>query len=73
MRELRKVVGYLGPEPVIFKTSVKQNLLLANPDAGEEDIERALKVANIWAFVNEKLDDGIDTVIGGSEVILSRG
>lgn len=70
---MRKVIGYLGREPVIFKTSVRRNLLLANPDASEQDIEDALRAANAWSFVVEKLEDGIDTVIGGQTGILSRG
>ena len=42
---LRKQIGYVGQEPVLFAMTVKENLLLGNPTAGEEEIVAALKEA----------------------------
>lgn len=36
---LRNQIGYVGQEPVLFATSIKENLMLAKPDATEEDIK----------------------------------
>jgi ABC-type multidrug transport system fused ATPase/permease subunit len=35
IREFRRVIGYVGQEPVMFNTSIRENLLFANPDATE--------------------------------------
>lgn len=42
---LRKQIGYVGQEPVLFAMTVKENLLLGNPTASEEEIVAALKEA----------------------------
>ena len=44
-------MGYVGQEPVMFNTSIRENLLLANPNASDEEIELALKSANAYDFV----------------------
>ena len=51
LKELRRCVGYVAQEPVLFNTSIRENLLFANPDATEKDIEDALKRAKAWDFV----------------------
>ena len=45
MEWLRKQIGYVGQEPVLFAMTVKENLLLGNPTASEEEIVAALKEA----------------------------
>ena len=42
---LRSQVGYVTQEPVLFATSIKENLLLGKADASEEEIEEALRKA----------------------------
>ena len=44
-------MGYVGQEPVLFNTTIKQNMLLGNPEATEEDIISALKKANAYDFI----------------------
>ena len=39
LRELRRKIGYVGQEPVLFNTSIKENLLYGDPDASEEQIK----------------------------------
>jgi ATP-binding cassette, subfamily B (MDR/TAP), member 1 len=36
---LREQIGYVGQEPVLFATSIRDNLLLAKVDASNDDIE----------------------------------
>ena len=42
---LREKIGYVGQEPVLFATSIKENLLFGNEDATDEEIDAALKQA----------------------------
>ena len=42
---LREIIGYVGQEPVLFAPSIKENLLFANQNATDDQIEKALKKA----------------------------
>lgn len=42
---LRKNIGYVGQEPVLFATSIKENLLFGNSEASENEIIESLKAA----------------------------
>lgn len=67
MRELRRKIGYVGQEPVLFNSSIKDNLLYGNPTATDEQVINALKSANAWNFINEKMgQDGINTNVGNA-------
>ena len=48
---MRRLIGYVGQEPVLFNTSIKENMLFAQPDATDEEIIQALKDANAWDFI----------------------
>ena len=74
MRELRRKIGYVGQEPVLFNSSIKENLLYGNPTATDEQVINALKSANAWNFINEKMGaEGINTNVGNSGGQLSGG
>jgi ABC-type multidrug transport system fused ATPase/permease subunit len=60
LRSMRQLIGYVGQEPVLFNTSIKENMLFAKPDATDEQIEKALKDANAWDFIDE-FPDKINT------------
>lgn len=64
---LRRNIAYVGQEPVLFSMSVKENLLLAKPDATEDDLIEALRQANAYDFVMD-LEKKLDTYIGGGGV-----
>jgi ABC-type multidrug transport system fused ATPase/permease subunit len=71
---LRRKIGYVGQEPVLFNQSIKENLLYGNPDATDEEIIQALKSANAWDFINKKMGtDGINTNVGNAGGQLSGG
>lgn len=57
---------------MLFNTSIRENLLFANPEATEQDMIEALKRARAWGFVN-RMDKGIDTNVGASGGSLSGG
>lgn len=50
---LRSVIGYVGQEPVLFATTIRENLLFAKEDATEQELEDALRKAEALDFVNQ--------------------
>ena len=69
---LRKQIAYVFQEHLLMAESIRENLLVANPDATEEQIYEALETAGCMEFI-EELPDGIDTVVGKSGDTLSVG
>ena len=51
LSSMRNIIGYIGQEPVLFNTTIRENMLFAVPNATEQDIEEALKASNAWEFV----------------------
>jgi ABC-type multidrug transport system fused ATPase/permease subunit len=74
LKSMRRLIGYVGQEPVLFNTSIKENMLFAKPDATDEEIIDALKAANAYDFIVEKMGtQGINVEVGGSGGQLSGG
>jgi ATP-binding cassette, subfamily B, multidrug efflux pump len=69
---LRKGIGYVPQEAVLFSGSVRENLLWGKEKASEEDIIQAAKDAQIHDTI-EDLKDGYDTTLGQKGVNLSGG
>jgi len=69
---LRKNIGYVGQQPVLFSGTVRSNILLGKKNATEEEIVEACKAANAHSFVSA-LENGYDTDIGTSGSLLSGG
>ena len=69
---LRRQVTYVFQEHTLLSDTVRENLLLANPDATESKLHEALEIAGCNEFL-DKLPDGIDTVLGRSGDTLSVG
>lgn len=69
---LRSAMGYVTQESFLFNGTVRENLLLAEPDATDDEIWEALSVANARDFV-ERLSDKLDTNVGERGVKLSVG
>ena len=69
---VRSHVAYVFQEHLLLAESIRENLLLANDDATEDDMLRALELAGCMAFVRE-LPEGIDTALGLSGNTLSVG
>lgn len=69
---LRQQIGYVGQEPVLFATSIRENLLFGNENATEEDIKQALKMAEAYDFV-QQLEDKLETYVGYGGGQLSGG
>jgi ABC-type multidrug transport system fused ATPase/permease subunit len=59
-------------DPFIFRTTIRQNLRVADPEADDGRIEQACRMANAWQFI-EKLPDRLDTRVGEGGANLSGG
>lgn len=68
LRKFRQIVGYVGQEPVLFNTSIKENMKFSKPDATDDEIVEALKMANAWDFIGsvEKLSMNVGP--GGNQL-----
>ncbi|MCI2255183.1 ABC transporter ATP-binding protein/permease [Domibacillus sp. PGB-M46] len=69
---LRKSVSYVAQDPFLFNTSIRENLQLVVPEAGEEQMWEALVFASAADFVRN-LPQGLDTIIGDRGIKLSGG
>ncbi|CAD8210772.1 unnamed protein product [Paramecium pentaurelia] len=70
--ELRNIISLVGQEPVLFATSIRENLLYGKIDATDEELIDALKQVNAWDFVS-KLEKGLETYVGIGGSQLSGG
>ena len=70
--EWRSQVAYVRQDPFIFSTTLKKNLLVANPDATRQEIEHVCEVAQVTEFLNY-LPNGYETELGDNGVRLSGG
>ena len=68
----RKKIGFVTQDTCIFNMSIKENILVGNPDATDNEVIQASKVANCLEFI-ETLSDGWNTVVGDRGVKLSGG
>ncbi|MBT2709463.1 ABC transporter ATP-binding protein [Pseudomonas sp. ISL-84] len=68
---LRSSISYVPQDPFLFNSSVRENLLLIQPDASEKQIWEALEFAAA-DFVSN-LPQGLDTLIGDRGIKLSGG
>jgi ATP-binding cassette subfamily C protein len=68
----RNRIGYVAQETFLFNETIRFNLKLARPDASEDDLKEAIRMAAADGFVG-KLPEGMDTVIGDRGVRLSGG
>ncbi|MHC5310204.1 ABC transporter ATP-binding protein [Myroides sp. LJL116] len=70
--DLRDLIGLVSQDSILFNDSIKNNLKLGNPNASDQEIINALKIANAYEFVKD-LPQGLDTNIGDSGNKLSGG
>lgn len=72
LHSLRGLIGLVTQDSILFNDSIKANIALGNPNATDEEIIEALKIANAFEFVKD-LPNGIHTNIGDSGNKLSGG
>ncbi|WP_219837793.1 ABC transporter ATP-binding protein [Paenibacillus sp. R14(2021)] len=69
---LRRSVSYVSQDPFLFHASIRENLLIAAPEADEDQMWEALRFSASDEFVRI-LPQGLDTVLGDRGVRLSGG
>jgi ATP-binding cassette subfamily B protein len=72
LADLRRRIGYVPQEAVLFAGSLRDNLCYGRPEATEAEIGEALRLAHADAFV-AALPEGLDTTVGEGGVGLSGG
>jgi ATP-binding cassette subfamily B protein len=70
--DLRDQYAIVLQEPVLFSTSIAENIAYARPDANAEEIVGAAKAANVHDFI-VSLPNGYDTPVGERGMLLSGG
>lgn len=72
VEDVRKAVGVVHQDTVMFNESIYENIRFVRPDATEEEIVTAAKKAQAHEFI-ERLSEGYETVVGERGVRLSGG
>ncbi len=70
--DVRRTVVLAGQDAHLFATTIRENVQLARPAAGEDELVAALRRARIWEWV-ESLPDGLDTSVGDEGSLVSGG
>uniref|UniRef100_A0A8R1E9N3 Uncharacterized protein n=1 Tax=Caenorhabditis japonica TaxID=281687 RepID=A0A8R1E9N3_CAEJA len=72
IKKLRQIVGVVSQEPVLFNTTIEENIRFGNPNATLPSIYEALRKANAYDFVCA-FPKGIKTIVGERGAQLSGG
>lgn len=72
LSSLRRHIGLVLQDTFVFDGTVRENIALGNPDATEEEIVEAARLANAHEFI-ERLPEGYDTWVGEGGAFLSVG
>lgn len=68
----RSRLSVVRQHPYIFNDTLRENIVIANREATQADIERVCEIASVTEFLDD-LPDGYDTVLGDDGVRLSGG
>lgn len=69
---LRKAIGVVPQDTVLFNDSIYYNIAYGRPDASREEVERAARMAHLQGFI-ERLPEGYETEVGERGLKLSGG
>ena len=72
LKSLRQNIGVVFQDNFLFDGTIRENIMLGDESASEEQLQRAIKLAYLDEFL-KTLKDGIDTHIGERGVLLSGG
>jgi ABC-type multidrug transport system fused ATPase/permease subunit len=72
LHDLRRAVGVVSQEPFLFSATVRENIAYGRPEATDDEVRAAARLASADAFI-AALPDGYDTVIGERGLTLSGG
>lgn len=72
LRSLRQNIAIVFQDNFLFSGTIRDNIMLGNENASEEDVDKAVKMAYLDDFVSG-LTNGLDTQIGERGILLSGG
>ncbi|MBY8985356.1 MAG: ABC transporter ATP-binding protein [Candidatus Lokiarchaeota archaeon] len=72
LETLRKNIGYIEQEIYLYPRSIKENIIFGKPEASEEDMLNAAKLAQVDEFVRD-FPKGYETIVGERGTRLSGG
>lgn len=72
LRSLRQQVALVLQQPLVFPTTVRENIAYGSPDATAAQVAEAAKLAQLDDFL-DRLPDGLETVVGEAGATLSGG
>lgn len=72
LESYRQHLGLVLQDDFLFEGTIKENILFSKPDAGDEEINNAVKMAYVNEFT-DRFELGLDTIIGERGVKLSGG
>uniref|UniRef100_A0AAR2IQS5 ABC-type xenobiotic transporter n=1 Tax=Pygocentrus nattereri TaxID=42514 RepID=A0AAR2IQS5_PYGNA len=72
VRCLRELIGVVSQEPVLFATTIAENIRYGREDVTQEEIEQATREANAYDFIM-KLPDKFETLVGDRGTQMSGG
>lgn len=71
-RDLRAQIGILTQDPILFDTTIYENIRYSKPEAGSDEILQAAITANVLEFA-EQFDEGLHTQVGDKGTLLTTG
>lgn len=72
LESLRRAIAIVPQDTVLFNTSIRENIAYGNPQASDEQIDRAIKMAHLENFINS-LPQGDKTLVGERGLKVSGG
>ena len=72
LNSLRSQISFVFQDNFLFTGTIRQNILLGNPEATEEQLQNVIRMAHLDEFIST-LDNGLDTEVGERGTTLSGG
>ncbi|KFK31461.1 hypothetical protein AALP_AA6G114700 [Arabis alpina] len=72
LRWIRSKIGLVSQEPILFATTIRENIVYGKKDASDQEIKTAVELANASGFI-DKLPQGLDTLVGEHGTQISGG
>uniref|UniRef100_A0A8C5FRD0 ATP-binding cassette, sub-family B (MDR/TAP), member 4 n=1 Tax=Gadus morhua TaxID=8049 RepID=A0A8C5FRD0_GADMO len=73
VRFLREKIGVVSQEPILFATTITENIRYGWPEVTQQEIERATKEANAYDFIMSLPDQKFETLVGDRGTQMSGG
>jgi ABC-type multidrug transport system fused ATPase/permease subunit len=72
LHELRRQIGYVLQDTVLFRGTIRDNIAFGRPDADHDEIVEIAKLANAHEFISD-MPQGYDSAVGERGLTLSGG